>query len=231
MRPDAKLAVAAALAVVLLNYAIFHGGGGDATSGDCGVVDKNARFLANLTVRVRSCPWGQARGLDERWSKTLFRVPHPPVQRGERTNGATGDELLSAAYRGAPYRPACGASADLDYVPYHCFEALARATCPQSAYPDGDAPRLGTFTYQTAVTMHHRVRAWADAVEHVRKKVCPGAPIVRGRLAIMGIELPTVWLRAGDATAVAARVEPEDERYVPRELMLTAPYPLGRAAI
>ena len=127
-------------------------------------------------------------------------------------------ELLVTSQKPATrYTPRDGERPDLDYVPWHCPERVARATCP-----DGDdGPLLGSFTF----VGHVVDRGGLEGLKQIkvqRNNTCPGAPVSNGRLAMLGIELPTLWeQRAGlpESTAVDDRF-----RYVAPELKFTVPY-------
>jgi hypothetical protein len=106
------------------------------------------------------------------------------------------EEYLEHTFAHERYKPSDGERPDLDYVPWHCPESIARATCP-----DGDdAPLLGSFTFVGHVIgpaigrgSSLSLRSAVPNITALRNKHCLGAPVSNGRLALLGIELPTVW--------------------------------------
>ena len=93
------------------------------------------------------------------------------------------EEYLEHTFAHERYKPSDGERPDLDYVPWHCPESIARATCP-----DGDdAPLLGSFTFVGHVIgpaigrgSSLSLRSAVPDITALRNKHCLGAPVSNG---------------------------------------------------
>ena len=137
------------------------------------------------------------------------------------------EEYLEHTFAHERYKPSDGERPDLDYVPWHCPESIARATCP-----DGDdAPLLGSFTFVGHVIgpaiggrSSLSLRSAVPDITALRNKHCLGAPVSNGRLALLGIELPTVWTAPRPLQLPSATPVDDGFPYVAPELKFTVPY-------
>ena len=156
--------------------------------------DHDGRASHGVTVRVRGCG--------------PYRLP---VQIRAHCGGHSADgtfknfcveEYLELAFTQEHYRPRAGQRPDLDFIPWHCHDSLARATCAGHTASE-DAPLLGSFTFVGHVFFKSGPFNPGSKVELIgalRQKHCPGAPLGNGNLALLGIEIPTVWSQNGHVT-------------------------------
>jgi len=131
------------------------------------------------------------------------------------------DSYLTAAFGGAAYAPTSSSPPDLDYIPWSCVEAVARALCPPEARQAANAPRYGTFTAVPNVMFLCAFNRWADAVGQLHSRFCLGDKAEHRRdFALLGIELPTLrtWYRLAHAPA------PDGFPFVAPDLKFTVPY-------
>jgi hypothetical protein len=134
------------------------------------------------------------------------------------------EEYLEHTFAHERYKPRDGERPDLDYAPWHCPESIARATCPDGK----DAPLLGSFTFVGHVIFEKRSSLYlGSAVPNItalRNKHCPSAPDSKGRLALLGIELPTVWKGSPPLNLPSATPVDDGFPYMAPTLKFTVPY-------
>lgn len=121
-------------------------------------------------------------------------------------------------------------------MPFACRENLARATCAGHYNNDADRlrddpPLLGSFTalgfvFTSELEYNIRPGHYVPEIQQIREKYCPGTSYGNGNLALLGIEVPTIW--QGDSAKKPRRqsagVLRDDFWWAAEVLKFTVPY-------